>query len=64
MAFDQNKYKKDFAKGHYDTVLFSVPKGKKAVLKAEATARGVSLSRLIILALEKYCWIDLSKETN
>lgn len=67
MAFDENKYKAQYAKDNYDQILIKVPKGKKETLRKLATDLDVrdnkgliSVTRLIINALEKTYKIDLS----
>ena len=67
MAFDENKYKAQYAKDNYDQILIKVPKGKKGTLRQLATDLDVrdnkgliSVTRLIINALEKTYKIDLS----
>lgn len=68
MAFDQSKYIMDFMKENYDEVKIRIPKGKKAVLRQLATDRNitdakgkVSMTRLIVEAIETQYGIDLSK---
>lgn len=58
MAFDRKK--------HYDQVMILIPKGKKELLKEEARIRDIrdsqgklSVSRMIVLALEKQYGLDL-----
>lgn len=67
MAFDENKYKAQYSKDNYDQILIKVPKGKKETLRQLATDLNVkdnkgliSVTRLIINALEKTYKIDLS----
>ena len=67
MAFNENKYKAQYAKDNYDQILIKVPKGKKEKLRQLATDLDVrdnkgliSVTRLIINALEKTYKIDLS----
>ena len=61
MAFDEAKYKNDFARSNYDRMSLNVPKGKRAELKKIADERGISINQLIIEALESHYDIDLSK---
>ncbi len=61
MAFDANKYKNQYEKDNYDRILILVPKGKKADIKERAEELGISVSELIVRALEKMYLLDLSK---
>lgn len=61
MAFDANKYKNRYEKDNYDRILILVPKGKKADIKERAEELGISVSELIVRALEKMYLLDLSK---
>lgn len=67
MAFDENKYKAQYTKENYDQILIKVPKGKKETLRQLAMDLDIrdnkgliSVTRLIINALEKTYKIDLS----
>lgn len=67
MAFNENKYKAQYTKENYDQILIKVPKGKKETLRQLAmdldirNNKGlISVTRLIINALEKTYKIDLS----
>ena len=62
MAFDKVKYDNDFTRENYDRLSVNIPKGKKAVLQKEAADRGISVTALIVEALEGYFHIDLSKD--
>lgn len=59
--FDETKYKADFARENYDRVGFTVPKGKRTDIKRCASQRGVSITQLIVYALEQTYNLDLSK---
>lgn len=61
VAFDQNKYISDFKKDNYDQMAFLVPKGKRKVIKDFANKQGLSISQLVIRALEEQYKLDLSK---
>ena len=61
MAFDQNKYINDFHRQNYDVIRALIPKGKKEDIKKLSKTKGVSVSQLIVEALEKQHKIDLSK---
>lgn len=52
MAFDNNKYKADFAKEHYTRLSVIVPKEKTHLIREYAKDHGKSVSRLIMEALE------------
>lgn len=60
MAFDQTQYVNDYNREHYDTIKALVPKGKKDVVKAIAAARGLTVSQVVVKALEETYNIDLS----
>lgn len=62
MSFDQNKYVNQYKRENYDRLSVNIPKGKKAVLQKEAADRGISVTALIVEALEGYFHIDLSKD--
>lgn len=64
MGFDQNKYVNEFKKQNYDRITILVPKGKKAELQDYAKCNDISLSRLIMLALEEKTQIDLSMKSE
>ena len=59
--FDETKYKADFARENYDRVVFTVPKGKRADIKRCASLKGISITQLIVRALEQSYNLDLSK---
>jgi hypothetical protein len=61
MAFDQNKYVADFKRENYDAVTFLIPKGEKAALKQRAQIDGISVSQLVVRALEEFYKLDLGK---
>lgn len=61
MAFDQNRYISDFKKENYDQMAFLVPKGKRKIIKDFANKQGLSISQLVIQALEEQYKLDLSK---
>lgn len=64
MGFDKVKYDNEFNKQNYDSILLRVPKGKKAELQDYAKCNDISLSRLIMLALEEKTQIDLSMKSE
>lgn len=66
MAHDHNSYSQAYDKENYDRVVFKLPKGKRTLLKQEAEIRDIrdsqgklSVSRMIVLALEKQYGLDL-----
>lgn len=66
MAHDHNSYSQAYDKENYDRVVFKLPKGKRTLLKEEAEIRDIrdsqgklSVSRMIVLALEKQYGLDL-----
>lgn len=64
MGFDKNKYKNDFEKANYERLVVKIPKGKKAELSDYAKCNDVSLSKLVMLALEEKTQIDLSMKSE
>ena len=71
MAFDQNKYIDEYVKNNYDRVVIKIPKGKRDILKQIATERNitddkgkVSVTRMIVEAIEEKYGVDLGKETG
>ena len=60
MAFNQFQYTNDYNREHYDTIRALVPKGKKDVVKAIAAERGLTVSQVIVRALEQTYKVDLS----
>lgn len=61
MAFDQNQYVADYKRQNYDVIRALIPKGRSKDVKAYAKARGLSVSQVIVEALEVHCKLDLSK---
>lgn len=68
MAFDQSKYIAEFRKENYDRIEILIPKGSKTILKKIAMdhnildSKGkVSVSRMIVEAVEQIYEVDLSK---
>lgn len=52
-GFNQIAYQNEFNKRNYDRIEIKVPKGKKAVIQAAATAAGQSVSEFISQAIDK-----------
>lgn len=61
MAFDENEYKARYQRENYDRIVILIPKGKKVDIKERAEELGISVSELIVRALEKMYLLDLSK---
>lgn len=61
MAFDANQYIADFKRNNYDQIGILVPKGRKKTIKDCAAREGISVSQLVIKALEECYKLDLSK---
>ena len=61
MAFDKVAYDNDFKRQNYDEIRALVPKGKREEIKKFAKEKGVSISRLVVEALEEHYGLDLSK---
>lgn len=51
--FDQIAYQNEFNKRNYDRIEIKVPKGRKAVIKAAATAAGQSVNEFIAKAIDE-----------
>ncbi len=61
MAFDKVKYDAEYAKANYDVIRATIPKGRGADVRKLASSRGISVSQLIVRALEECYKLDLSK---
>ena len=68
MAFDQRKYVNEYMKENYDRIDLRIPKGGKDKLKTIAINNDVtddkgkiSITKVIVDALEGFYKIDLSK---
>lgn len=64
MAFDQNKYKKEYGKQNYDRIKLRVPINKQSQIKNLSIKLGISVSQLIIRALEKTYLLDLTGDLD
>lgn len=51
--FNQIAYQDEFNKRNYDRIEIKVPKGRKAVIKAAATAAGQSVNEFIAKAIDE-----------
>lgn len=60
MAFDANKYKRDFNKEKYAEIKIRIPKSKKSELDALVASTGKSANRIFIDAVEKIHNVDLT----
>lgn len=60
MAFDANKYKRDFNKERYAEIKIRIPKSKKSELDALVASTGKSTNRIFIDAVEKIHNVDLT----
>ena len=60
MAFDQIKYNNNFKKDNYDETRFLIPKGNREILKSFSKIKGISMSQIIINAIENYYKINIS----
>ena len=61
MAFDKISYNNDYTRQNYDVIRATVPKGRAQDIKVFAKSKGLSVSQLIVDALEGYYNLDLSK---
>ena len=64
MAFNQSKYITEYTKVHYDKLTLTLPKDAKKIIKHCAVDKGVSVSQLVIHALETVYGLDLSKKED
>lgn len=55
MAYDKVAYIQQYNKDNYDVIRAYVPKGRRVAVKAAAEQRGISVSTLVVQALESYC---------
>lgn len=62
MAFDSNAYKTEYQKQNYYRAVALIPKEKAREVKALADAKGLSVSQLIVEALETCYKLNLSKD--
>ena len=53
VEFNQIAYQNEFNKRNYDRIEIKVPKGRKAVIKAAATAAGQSVNEFIAKAIDE-----------
>ena len=60
MAFDANKYKREFEKEKYANFKVRIPKSKKAEVEHLTAITGKSANRLFIEAVEKLYHVDLT----
>ena len=51
--FNQIAYQNEFNKRNYDRIEIKVPKGRKAVIKAAATAAGQSVNEFIAKSIDE-----------
>ena len=51
--FNQIAYQNEFNKRNYDRIEIKVPKGRKAVIQAAATAAGQSVNEFITKAIDE-----------
>jgi hypothetical protein len=64
MAFDKVEYDKEYARENYDVIRATVPKGKRRIVRECADKRGISVSQLVVQALEECYELDLSKDRD
>lgn len=61
MAFDKIKYIDDYKRQNYETIRALIPKGSKEAVQNMAKQQGLSVSQLIVKALEAQYGLDLTK---
>lgn len=61
MAFDKMAYDNQYIRDNYDRISALIPKGSSQQLKDYAKGRGISVSQLIVEALESCYGFDLAK---
>ncbi len=64
MAFDQNKYIEEYKKQNYDRIRIQVYEDSRKKIKEYAIKNNVSVSQLIIRALEKTYLLDLTGDLD
>lgn len=62
--FNQIAYQNEFNKRNYDRIEIKVPKGRKAVIKAAATAAGQSVNEFIAKAIDERMERDGDSEAD
>lgn len=62
--FNQIAYQNEFNKLNYDRIEIKVPKGRKAVIKAAATAAGQSVNEFIAKAIDERMERDGDSEAD
>lgn len=60
MAFDSNKYKREFEKEKYAILKVRIPKPKKEILEGLTDTTGKSINRIFVEAVEKVHNVDLT----
>ena len=60
MAFDANKYKREFDKEKYANFKIRIPKSKKEEIEHLMAITGKSANRLFVDAVEKLYHVDLT----
>lgn len=58
----RNDYKTEYNRANYDYISATVPRGKRAVLRAYADKHGKSISQVIVDAVEIVTGLDLSSK--
>lgn len=61
MAFNKQEYDNNYIRNNYDVIRATVPKGRGSDIKKLAAQNGISVSQLIVRALEQVYHIDLNK---
>lgn len=56
----RNGYKTQYNKDNYDYIRATIPRGKRETLRDYAAARGMSISQVIVDALETVTGLDLT----
>ena len=62
--FNQIAYQNEFNNRNYDRIEIKVPKGRKAVIKAAATAAGQSVNEFIAKAIDERMESDGDSEAD
>lgn len=58
----RNDYKTQYNKDNYDYIRATIPHGKRAILHDYAAAHGVSISQVIVNAVETVTGLDLTND--
>lgn len=64
MATDRNNYQAEYKRQNYDILRILLPKGKGERVKRLAKTKGISISQVVVDALEAQYNLDLTKDNG